>query len=130
MTPTHQLSTDLQGTWRGEVRFTAGPLTGDVIHHETWLFADDGLLVQLRTRRGVGEWRAEGDRLSFAFYEVIVNDAGKPGGVVDITASGTVAPDRSTFDAIGRGDVYGLGGELVATNHTALHGWRARRQAA
>jgi hypothetical protein len=83
--------------------------------------------VQLRTRRGVGEWKSDGDRLSFAFYEVILNDAGSPNGVVHVTASGTVAPDRSTFEAIGRGDVYDLGGELIATNHTALHGWRADR---
>ena len=119
-----RLSTDLRGTWTGEVRFTAGPLEGD-IHDESWLFADDGILVHLRTRRGVGEWKSEGDRFSFAFYEVIVNDAGKPNGVVYITASGTLAPDGSTFEGIGRGDVYGLGGELIATNHTAAHARRA-----
>ena len=126
-TDTHAPSTDLQGTWSGEVRFTAGPLSGDIIHHESWLFAPDAILVQLRTRRGIGEWKSEGDRLSFAFHEVTLNDAGKPNGVVHITASGTLAPDRSTFEAIGRGDVYGLGGEFIATNHTALRGWRADR---
>ena len=124
-TATDTPSTNLQGTWSGEVRFTAGPLAGDIIHHEAWLFAPDAILVQLRTRRGVGEWHTERDRLSFAFYEVILNDAGKPNGVVHITASGTLAPDRNTFQAIGRGDVYGLAGELIATNHTALRGWRA-----
>jgi hypothetical protein len=124
-TGTQKHAADLQGTWKGEVHFTAGPLAGDTIHHESWLFAPDAILVQLRTRRGVGEWESEGDRLSFVFYEVILNDAGKPNGVVHITASGKLAPDRSTFEAIGRGDVYDLGGELIATNHTALRGWRA-----
>jgi hypothetical protein len=123
----HAPSTDLQGTWNGEVRFTAGPLAGEVIHHESWLFAPDAILVQLRTRRGVGEWTSQGDHVGFTFYEVILNDAGKPDGVVHITASGTLAPDRSTFEATGRGDVYDLGGELIATNHTALRGWRADR---
>ena len=125
-TDAHPLSTDLQGTWRGEVRFTAGPLAGD-IHHESYLFADGAILVHLRSRRGVGEWKSEGDRLSYAFYEVILNDAGEPTAVVHITASGTIAPDRSTFEAIGRGDVYGLGGKLIATNHTAARGWRVDR---
>jgi hypothetical protein len=124
-TDTHALPTDLQGTWSGEVRFTAGPLAGEIIHHESWLFAPDAVLVQLRTRRGVGEWTSTGDRLSFTFYEVIIDDAGKPTGVVCISATGTLAPDRSTFEAIGRGDVYGLGGELIGTNHTTLRGWRA-----
>ena len=122
-------SADLEGIWNGEVRFTAGPLAGNVIHHESWLFAPDAILVQLRTRRGVGEWTSEGDRLSFTFYEVVLNDAGNPDVVVHITASGTLAPDRSTFEATGRGDVYDLGGELIATNHTALRGWRADRPA-
>jgi hypothetical protein len=125
-TDAHSPSTDLQGTWSGEVRFTEGPLAGD-IHHEAYLFADDAILVHLRTRRGVGQWKSEGDRLSYAFYEVILNDAGKPTGVVHITASGTLARDRSTFEATGRGDVYGLGGELIATNHTAARGWRTDR---
>ena len=119
-----RLSTDLRGTWSGEVRFTAGPLKGDV-HDESWLFADDGIVVHLRTRRGVGEWKSEGERFSFAFYEVMLNDAGNPNGVVHVTASGTLAPDGSTFEGIGRGDVYGLGGELIATNHTAAHARRA-----
>jgi len=48
---------------------------------------------------------------------------------VRVTASGTLAPDRSAFEAIGRGDVYGLDGELIATNHTAIRGRRADRQA-
>lgn len=121
---THPQPTDLQGAWSGEVRFTEGPLAGD-IHHESWLFADDAILVHLRTRRGVGEWNCEGHRLSLAFYEVILNDAGKPNGVVHITSTGTLAPDRNTFEAIGRGDLFGLGGELIATNHTAARGWRA-----
>ena len=122
----HPPSSDLRGTWSDEVHFTAGPNAGD-IHHESYLFADDAILMHLRTRRGIGEWKSEGDRLSYAFYEVILNDAGKPTAVVHITASGTLAPDRSTFEAIGRGDVYGLGGELIATNHTAARGWRADR---
>lgn len=121
---THPPSTDLHGTWSGEVRFTAGPQAGD-IHHETWLFADDGLLVHLRTRRGIGEWDCEGERFSYAFHEVILNDAGQPHAVVHITASGELAPDRNTFEAIGRGDIYGLGGKLIATNHTVGRGWRA-----
>lgn len=120
-------SRDLKGIWSGEVRFTAGPLEGDT-HDESWLFADDGILVHLRSRRGVGEWKSEGERFSFAFYEVLVDDAGKPNGVVHITASGAVGQDGNTFEAIGRGDVYGLGGELIATNHTAGHAWRADRQ--
>lgn len=128
-TNTHPQSADLQGTWNGEVHFTAGPLAGDTIHHESWLFAPDAILVQLGTRRGVGEWTSDGDGLSFTFYEVILNDAGNPDGVVHITATGKLAPDRSTFEAIGRGDVYDLGGELIATNHTALRGWRADRPA-
>jgi len=114
---------DLQGAWKGEVHFTAGPQAGD-IHHEAWLFAEDGLLVHLRTRRGIGEWSCEGERFSFAFYEVILNDAGKPHAVVHITASGELAPDRNTFEASGRGDVYGLGGELIASNTTVGRGWR------
>jgi hypothetical protein len=126
-TNAHQPSTDLRGTWSGEVRFTEGPLAGG-IHHESWLLADDGLLVHLRSRRGVGEWKSEGDRLSYAFYVVILNDAGKPTAVIHITASGTLAQDRSTFQAIGRGDVYNLGGELIATNHTVARGWRADRR--
>jgi hypothetical protein len=121
-----RLATDLRGTWSGEVRFTAGPLAGD-IHDESWLFADDGILVHLRTRRGVGEWKSEGDRFSFAFYEVILNDAGRPNAVVHVTAEGTLGPDGSTFEGTGRGDVYGLAGELIATNHTAAHAWRADR---
>lgn len=90
-----------------------------------WLFADDGLLVHLRTRRGIGEWKCEGERFSYAFYEVILNDAGKPHAVVRITASGALAPAGNTLEAIGRGDVYGLGGELIASNHTVGRGWRA-----
>jgi len=43
-TDAHPPSIDLQGTWRGEVHFTAGPNAGD-IHHESYLFADDGILV-------------------------------------------------------------------------------------
>ncbi len=117
---------DLQGVWRGEVRFTAGPLAGDV-HHEWYLFADEGVLVHLRTRRGVGEWQCEGYRLSYAFYEVVLDDAGKPTAVVHVTASGNLAQERRTFEATGRGDVYGLGGELIATNHTVARGWRADR---
>ncbi|MBO0727656.1 MAG: hypothetical protein J2P57_00270 [Acidimicrobiaceae bacterium] len=117
---------DLQGTWTGEVRFTAGPLAGD-LHPESWLLADDGLLVHLRSRRGVGEWTSEGDELTFMFYEVLVDDARKPNGVVLITARATLGPDRSTFEAVGRGDVYGLGGELLASNDTAARGWRADR---
>jgi hypothetical protein len=119
-------STDLQGTWSGAVRFTSGPLAGE-IHQESWLFADDAILVHLRSRRGVGEWKSEGEHVSFAFYEVLVDDAGKPNGVVHITATGTLGQDGNTFEAIGRGDVYGLGGELIATNHTAAHAWRADR---
>jgi MFS family permease len=121
-TDTHAPSRDLPGIWSGEVPFTAGPRAGDIIHHESWLFAADAILVQLRTRRGVGEWQSEGDRLSFAFYEVILNDAGKPTGVVDITASGTLALDGSAFEVTGRGDVYGLPGELIATNPPAGFG--------
>lgn len=56
--------------------------------------------------------------ISLAFYEVILNDAGKPTGVVHITSSGTLAPDRSTFEATGRGAVYAFG-KLIATNQTA-----------
>ena len=123
-TSTHPQSADLQGTWKGEVRFTAGPLTGD-IHHESWLFAANALLVHLRTRRGVGEWKSEGNRLSLAFYEVVLDDLGKPTGVVHITSTGTLAADRRSFEAIGRGDIYGLGGELIGTNHAAARGWRA-----
>lgn len=119
-------STDLRGTWRGEVRFTSGPLAGD-IHDESWLFADDAILVHLRSRRGIGDWKSEGERLSFAFYEVLVSDDGKPTGVVHITASGTLGEDGNTFEAVGRGDVYGLGGELIATNHTTGRAWRADR---
>jgi hypothetical protein len=117
-------STDLRGTWKGEVRFNSGPLEADT-HHESWLFADDSILVHLRTRRGIGEWTCEGDRLGIAFYEVIVDDAGKPSGVVHITSSGTLARDGMTFEAVGRSDVYGLGGDLVATNHTTVRAWRA-----
>ena len=117
-------STDLQGTWSGEVRFTSGPLAGD-IHHESWLFADDAILVHLRSRRGVGEWKSEGGHLSLSFYEVLVDDAGKPNGVVHITANGTLGQDGNTFEATGRGEVYGLGGELIATNQTAARAWRA-----
>jgi hypothetical protein len=119
-------SISLQGTWSGEVRFTCGPLAGSV-HDESWLFADDAILVHLRSRRGVGEWKSEGERVSFAFYEVLVDDAGKPSAVVHITATGRLGQDGDTFEAIGRGDVYGLGGELIATNHTAAHAWRADR---
>jgi hypothetical protein len=126
-TDAHPPSTDLQGTWHGEVRFTAGPLAGD-IHHESYLFADDAILVHLRTRRGIGGWNFEGDHLSYAFYEIILNDDGKPSAVAHITASGTLARDRNTFEATGRGDVYGLGGELIATNHSVGHGWRADRR--
>jgi hypothetical protein len=100
-TDSHPPSTDLRGTWNGEVRFTAGPLAGDV-HHESRLLADDGLLVHLRSRRGVGEWTSEGDHLSFAFYEVILNDAGKPNGVVHVTASSTRRPETRTFEGVGR----------------------------
>jgi hypothetical protein len=121
-----QPSTDLHGTWSGEVRFTSGPLAGDV-HQESWLFADDAILVHLRSRRGVGEWKYEGGHFSFAFYEVLVDDGGKPSGVVHITAAGTLGQDGNTFEAVGRGDVYGLGGELIATNHTAARAWRAAR---
>ena len=117
-------STDLQGTWSGEVRFTSGPLAGD-IHDESWLFADDAILVHLRSRRGVGEWKSEGEDLSFSFYEVLVDDARKPNGVVHITASGKLGQDGNTFEATGRGEVYGLGGELIATNQTAARAWRA-----
>lgn len=123
--PTPQ-STHLQGTWSGEVRFTSGPLAGE-IHPESWLFADDSILVHLRSHRGIGEWKSEGECLSFAFYEVLVNDAGKPTGVVHITATGTLGQDQDTFEVIGRGDLYGLGGELIATNHTAAHAWRSDR---
>ena len=128
-TNAHLSSTHLLGTWSAEVHFTAGPLAGEIIHHESYLFADDGILVQLRARRGVGEWESDGNGLSFAFYEVLLNDAAKPSGVVRVTAGGTLAPDRSAFEAIGRGDVYGLDGELIATNHTAIRGRRANRQA-
>lgn len=117
-------SADLRGTWSGEVRFTSGPLAGD-IHSESWLFADDAILVHLRSRRGIGDWKSEGGRLSFAFYEVLVDDTGKPTGVVHITATGTLGQHGDTFEAVGRGDVYGLGGELIATNHTAARAWRA-----
>lgn len=119
-------STGLQGTWSGEVRFTSGPLAGN-IHDESWLFADDAILVHLRSRRGVGEWKSEGGRVSFAFYEVLVDDVGRPTGVVHITAAGTLGQDQNTFEVIGRGDVYGLGGELIATNHTTAHAWRSDR---
>ena len=125
----HPLSTDPRGTWSGEVRFTAGPLKGD-IHPDAWLLADDAVLVQLRSRRGVGEWESEGDRLSFAFYEVLLNDAGTPNGVVRVTASGMLNADRSAFQATGCGKVYGLDGELIATNHAAIRGWRADRRTA
>lgn len=117
-------SPDVRGTWNGEVRFTAGPLEGDV-HDESWLFADDALLVHLRSRRGVGDWKSEGNQLSFTFYEVLVDDAGRPNGVVHITADATLGPDGNTFEAIGRGDVYGVGGALIASNHTAGRGWRS-----
>jgi hypothetical protein len=112
-TDAHLPSTDLLGTWSGEVRFTAGPLEGD-IHPDAWLLADDGILVQLRSRRGVGEWESKGNGLSFAFYEVLLNDAAKPNGVVRVTASGTLAPGRSAFEAIGR----------YATSHHTGCTWR------
>lgn len=121
-------SIDMRGAWRGEVRFTSGPLAGD-LHHESWLFADDGILVHLRSRRGIGDWKSEGERVTFAFYEILLNDAGKPSEVVHVTASGALGQDGNTFEAIGRGDVYGLGGKLNATNETAGRAWRADRPA-
>jgi hypothetical protein len=61
-TNAHLPLTDLLGTWSAEVHFTAGLLASEIIHHESYLFADDGILVQLRARRGVGEMGAQGRR--------------------------------------------------------------------
>ena len=119
-------SPDLRGTWRGEVRFTSGPLAGDM-HDESWLFADDGILVHLRSRRGIGDWHSDGEHITFAFYEVLLNDTGTPSQIVHVTASGTFGKDGNTFEAIGRGDVYGLGGQLIASNETAGRAWRATK---
>lgn len=106
---------DLRGAWKAEVTFVKGPLEGKVKSLELMLDADDadpphagGRSVQ--PPRGIGEWALEDDRLSYAFYEVLTDSAGRPTNVVHVRAKGTVDLDGQTFKAAGTGRSTGPAG--------------------
>lgn len=127
---------DLRGTWSAEVTFEKGPLEGRVEFVELILEADRAIVPTdesvlhtcgryLQPPRGIGEWAVEDDRLSYSFYDVLIDAAGKPTNVVRVRAQGAIEPDGHTFTAAGTGEVYGTGGELLATNQTSIRATRA-----
>lgn len=136
LVPSH----DLRGTWEAEVTFVRGPLEGKVESVELILDADelipDGDQADspraggryLQPPRGIGEWAAAEDRLTYSFYEVQPDPEGKPAKVVHVRAEGTVGAGGQTFTAAGTGEVYGTGGELIATNQTTVRATRSARR--
>lgn len=127
---------DLRGTWNAEITFGEGPREGElepveltflaggvIIHSDEPILQANGRYVQ--PPRGIGEWSVEDDRLFYWFDEVRTDPAGRPTSVAHVRAEGTVEPDGQTFTAAGTGEVYGTGGELVATNQTTVRAVRA-----
>lgn len=113
------------GTWHVEVRFVDGPMAGAVHTHDQ-LLLPDGTFVMLAPRVGAGRWTAEGgDAFSYAFYEVIVDAAGAPTNAVRISAHALLSPDGQVFTGSAEGTVFGLGGAVLASNHTDVHATRA-----
>jgi len=124
---------DLVGAWNAQVTFIAGPRQGEtesvvltllpdgVIVHSDEVPLDDG-----RVPRGIGEWTAADGRLAYRFDVVLADTAGRPATVAHVHANGSVAPGGQTFTASGGSEIYGLGGNLLATHQAEV---RARRAA-
>jgi hypothetical protein len=126
-------STDHQllGAWDAHLTFVKGPRKGE---REPVLltFLADGLIIHAdeirletgQVPRGIGEWAAENDRLSYWFNVVLTHPDGRPANVVRIRAHGRLAPDGHTFTATGTGEVYGSCEDPLVTHHVDV---RARR---
>lgn len=127
-------STDcaLVGAWCAQLAFTKGPREGER-EPVTLTFLRDGVIVhadEIRAKnnqlpRGIGEWTTEGDTFSYWFNVVLNHPMGRPTIVVYVHGDGTLAADGRTFTASGGSEVYGSGGQLLATNHADLVATRA-----
>lgn len=122
MTTTHTESA-LVGAWRAQLAFTKGPREGER-ESVTLTFLPDGVIIhadEVRAEndqlpRGIGEWTTEEDGFSY-WFNVVLNDAtGRPTIVVYVHGEGTLAPDGRTFTGSGGSEVYGSGGQLLASN--------------
>lgn len=121
----------LIGTWKGDVAFTAGPRQGQQEVAQL-TFLPDGVIIHAevsvesgRLPRGIGEWTAERDRLSYWFNVVLSDSEGRPEHVVHVHGEGTLATDGQTFTASGGGEVYATSGKLLVTNPAEVVATRA-----
>jgi hypothetical protein len=130
---TAEFDTALVGAWDAHLTFTAGPRQGE---HERlrWTFLPDGVIVGTDPEGGdlppaVGEWTADGDAFSYWLNAVKNDTAGRPTTVVYGHAEGTLAADGHTLTVSGGSEVYGLRGDLLATNRAEAHATRLKDRA-
>ena len=117
----------LAGAWSARRAFVEGPREGSQ-GAVRLTFLPDGVIVHADEvpvqssplRRGIGEWTAQAERLSYGFNVVLNKPSGALDHVVYVHGLGALAADWKTFAASGWSEVYRRAGQPLATNRAEV----------